>query len=451
MYIKSVHIKNIRSIQELTIDFSKNSPDLAGWHVLIGENGSGKTTILRCMALGLLGNGDINSLRIVADSYSKISSDSDEILMTISKDRAFDRFIGASNLAKRGENVDEDAMRAFFEKNEALDVEVGIIENTPTHLLQFVTWLERGSGTSKEYLASSYYSAEIEGFLAVGLGTFRRFSGGKEAWDDVYKTNPRAAALMSLFGEDVALTQIEPWLKTIYLEEFDSGKENFRLRSIKTLINDQGLLPEGIKLEKIDHNGIYFKDANGADISLHQLSDGYRSLLALVMELIRQLLRVYKENLVFGPILAGGKSIDLPGIVLIDEIDAHLHPSWQTEIGIHLMRLFPKIQFIVTTHSPLICRAAERGSIWKLPALGTGQVEEVTGIDKDRLVFGNVLDAYGTELFGSEPVKFKKNDEKRSRLGKLKMRSALGVITEEERAEKLKLEMTLATDDTPAI
>ena len=94
--------------------------------------------------------------------------------------------------------------------------------------------------------------------------------------------------------------------------------------------------------------------------------------------------------------------IDLPGVVLVDEIDAHLHPTWQLRIGENLLRYFPKVQFIVTTHSPLICHAAEKGSVWRLPVPGddssfTGRVR---GKELKRLIYGDILEAYDTELFG---------------------------------------------------
>src|SRR5438132_1106565 len=61
---------------------------------------------------------------------------------------------------------------------------------------------------------------------------------------------------------------------------------------------------------------------------------------------------------------------DFPGVVLIDEVDSHLHPEWQRQIGFWLKRHFPKMQFIVTTHSPLICQAADVKGLFHLPAPG---------------------------------------------------------------------------------
>ncbi len=138
----------------------------------------------------------------------------------------------------------------------------------------------------------------------------------------------------------------------------------------------------------------------------------------------------------------------MPGVVLIDEVDSHLHPSWQTRIGQWFTKFFPNIQFIVTTHSALICRACENSSIWRLASPGSDdRSEEITGIAKKRLIFGNVLDAYGTELFGKSPVRSDKSDEMLKRLGRLNMLSAFGKISEEEEKERIHLKGILSTDD----
>ena len=71
----------------------------------------------------------------------------------------------------------------------------------------------------------------------------------------------------------------------------------------------------------------------------------------------------------------------VPGVVIIDEIDAHLHVSWQRRIGSWLTSHFPNIQFIVTTHSPYICRSADLGALIRLPGVDE---EASPGIDVGR-------------------------------------------------------------------
>jgi predicted ATP-binding protein involved in virulence len=124
-------------------------------------------------------------------------------------------------------------------------------------------------------------------------------------------------------------------------------------------------------VEGVDSTGILLRDLSGRPIPLIDMSDGYRSSLAMLVDVYRHMVNVYGPN-----ILArhedGGVVVNRPGVVLIDEIDAHLHPAWQREIGFWLVQHFPLAQFIVTTHSPLICQAADQGRIYTCPSLGTG-------------------------------------------------------------------------------
>ncbi len=177
------------------------------------------------------------------------------------------------------------------------------------------------------------------------------------------------------------------------------------------------------------------------------MSDGYRSILSLTFELIRQMVRAYGHKAVFKNFQNGNFFIDLPGVILIDEIDAHLHPSWQAKIGHWFLKVFPNLQFIVTTHSPLICRASENGSIWRLRTPGSEYASaEVTGVEKQRLVFGDLLDAYGTELFGKNITQSQSGQERTERLAVLNRKSFRGKLSEKEQEEFESLKKITGSD-----
>jgi predicted ATP-binding protein involved in virulence len=84
---------------------------------------------------------------------------------------------------------------------------------------------------------------------------------------------------------------------------------------------------------------------NGEDLELSQLSDGYKTMIGLAIDLSRRM-------------AAGNPDMDnpleSPAIVLIDEVDLHLHPAWQQRVVSDLLRCFPNTQFILTTHSPIV-------------------------------------------------------------------------------------------------
>ena len=83
---------------------------------------------------------------------------------------------------------------------------------------------------------------------------------------------------------------------------------------------------------------------------LEQLSDGYRNLLALVLDFARRLAQAHPN---------WPNPLEAPGIMLIDEIDLHLHPTWQQRIVPNLHAIFPNTQLVIATHSPYVVTTVE--------------------------------------------------------------------------------------------
>ncbi|NJL59344.1 MAG: AAA family ATPase [Desulfobacteraceae bacterium] len=355
MYIKKLEIRNIRSVSHFEMTF----PKPAGWHVLIGDNGSGKTSIVRAIALGLIHSAEeIRALRLSLMTWIQKNQEAGYISLL------FERNIKSKVPVL---NKDDYSINITISKEIISGFEVGKIQINDTNIY--------------ENLNSGWFSA--------AFGPFRRFTGGDKEWSKVYHSAPRAAAHISIFGEDVALTESLEWLSDIKFKSFESNlAAKTTLESLIRFVNESGLLPHNVKLTDITSEGVFFKDGNGYDLDVTQLSDGFRSMLSMIFELIRQMIKTYSEQEVFKNISNGKMSIDIPGVVLIDEADTHLHPTWQTGIGQWFTKFFPNIQFIVTTHSPLICRACEKGSIWRLASPGSGETsEEITGIAKKKTDF----------------------------------------------------------------
>ena len=126
----------------------------------------------------------------------------------------------------------------------------------------------------------------------------------------------------------------------------------------------------------------------GDQVNLDQLSDGYRSMFALAVDLLRWLELLRPSN--------ACKLNEVNGVVLIDEIDAHLHPKWQREAGFLLTKLFPRIQFIVASHSPFVAMAAGEGALTLLERDG----HVMTGNQDVPYVRGWAIDQVLTQLFG---------------------------------------------------
>lgn len=422
MYIRKVVLDKIRNIDHLEMDF----PKAVGWHVLIGDNGAGKSTILRAIALAIIGPYESNALRLQLVNFLRRNHNEGSIELLVERDSELDRYTSNSRPLERP-----------FEAGVKIS-RVGDNGRSTAKIEPLKTYRH----------AQKYIWSGKEGWFATSFGPFRRFTGGNKDWDKVYYANPRAGAHLSVFGEDVALTESLEWLRELKYKELEQNKEaTFILNCLRTFINDGALLPHGSKIDDVSSEGVYLKDGNGHAIEITEMSDGFRSILSLTFELLRQMVLTYGAKQVFKDFEAGNYTISVPGVVIIDEIDAHLHPTWQARIGQWFTKYFPRVQFIVTTHSPIICRAAERGSVWRLAAPGSGtQAERVEGTALKRLIYGNILDAYSTELFGEGTTSSPDTTRMLEELARLNKKSITGQISDEERKRREELLSILPTE-----
>jgi hypothetical protein len=212
-------------------------------------------------------------------------------------------------------------------------------------------------------------------------------------------------------------------------------------------------LPHHAIIHAITNETVFVKDGNGHIVSLDQLGDGYRSALSITLELVRQMFALYGLPLMVGAMMDKGGIINAPGVVMIDEIDAHLHPSWQRDIGCWLTKHFPNVQFIVTTHSPLLCRAIVsdsgylQGSVWRLPTPGSDEkFRRIEGEELDALAYGDVLDAFGTELFGTHVTRSDVGFKKLGRLAELNRAALDRTLTAAEKTERKELRRIFNTE-----
>lgn len=420
MYITRVDLENVKSFEKLVWKAPKDQ--LAGWHVILGDNGSGKSTFLRAIALAFSGPTEAYALRQDWNTWIRHGAQQTSIQLEISHDPQYDYWTGTGRTAKGALTF---------------GIEIKKQAGSPPISIQPI---------ESSIVASRHVWGDNYGWFSAGFGPFRRFSGGNKDYEKLFYTNERLARHLSAFGEDVALTEAISWLRELRFKQLENKPEGKLLTHIVDFVNQPGFLPHNASLTTIDSEHVVFKDGNGVEISVQDLSDGYRSILSLTFELIRQMAFSYGTDGLFSP--DDPYRITAPGVVLIDEIDVHLHPSWQRRIGSWFRQCFPNVQFIVTTHSPLVCQAAEIGSIWNLPTPGTGEKgQRVEGAVLQRLLFGDILQAYGSGLFGIAD----RSDVAKEKLQKLtelnKKAHAKNISPEEEylRAE-IRSELGIAPD-----
>src|SRR5690606_136558 len=112
-------------------------------------------------------------------------------------------------------------------------------------------------------------------------------------------SNPKVAPHLTVFGEDVALTEALAWLHQLRVRELEGLSDPSVLVNLMRFINDSALLPHGTRLTKVTGTTVTFTDGAGCEIAAEQLSDGYRSILSLTFEMIRQLAQAYGEAVVW--------------------------------------------------------------------------------------------------------------------------------------------------------
>ncbi len=392
-YLQRVEIENIRSILSLHWEVTPGP----GWNVLLGDNGSGKTTFLRAVAYATIPRQERSALRRGMLFWMR----------------------------------DKEDDTAHFSVQLTLDGH----ESPP-----FQVWFNPAGGG---WLTGEPDTPEtLKRVFVAGFGPFRRFTGGDLEYEKQFAELPCVGRIISLFDERFSLAESLAWLKLLRFREATSdpraAESKMLLEALRALVNQGGLLPNGVQLDRITADYVIFKDGYGLEIPVDELSDGYRSILSLTFELIRQLAAHYGAAHVFN---ASSTAVIAPGIVLIDEIDAHLHPSWQRQIGFTLRKLFPNIQWVVATHSPLICQAAiaETDTIYHLPRPGTDEEpHRVTGSDLYRLVYGDMTEAFGTQAMG-DVERSEKAKALLHKLGLLNRKQVDVGLSEEEQEERRQL------------
>ncbi len=141
------------------------------------------------------------------------------------------------------------------------------------------------------------------------------------------------------------------WLQYLdYSEQKGDNKNSISLKKAKKIL--QHLLNREIDIE-ISPKEVIFKE-KGSKVSFEQLSSGYRSVITIICDLVARLSEKQKVEDIE----------DFRGVVLIDEVELHLHPKWQYSFIKKLRETFPKIQFIVTTHSPTVLLGASVDAIY---------------------------------------------------------------------------------------
>ena len=413
VHIRAVKIKNIRGFSELELDFDRGEGrSLAGWTVIAGRNGAGKTTLLRAIAMASVGPNNAMRLMESFRGWVRTEQTSGEISLVVQA--------GVSDL-----DFDKKSHRGTVYQT----------RHGKEHLDMMMTWQHDPKNRSEPTVGGQHSSNQPDPFQSIwynfshnnwfiaGYGPFRRTSGATSDADRLTSGPAKVSRLVTLFREDAALMEAVGWLQGVHTRALEQKNDAEAVKAGVLQLLGDGLLPEGTSVLDVDSDGLWVQQGD-LRLPLQELSDGYRVAAALVLDLVRLLLTTASpEN---APALIvehnGHPAIRSEGVVLIDEVDAHLHISWQKQIGFWLTEHFPNIQFIVTTHSPFICQAADPGGLFLLPGPGDASpARKLTGEEHWRIVNGSADDVALSPLFGLERVHSEAAERLREELAELEM------------------------------
>ena len=407
MYIDTIRLENIRGFRELKFSFDRGQGQYAGWTVLTGDNGSGKSTVLKAMALLLVGASTRFRLESRLNSY-----------------------------------------RSQGPKN-------GIVElhstNTGTTTITTLTIHTDGCTEVKREPIFSERTLEAPAVkFSCGYGPFRRVSGHTESASELMSAQ-QSRCFATLFSESASLAESANWLRELKYKSLENRpKEKKSLELVLEVIQDE-FLPNQITVDRVDSDGLWLKDRQGNLLSWADMSDAYRAALALLTDILRHMINAYSPDDLTGRDDEGRLFLKPAGVVLIDEIDAHLHPEWQREIGFWLKRHFPNIQFIVTSHSPLICQAADPNGLFVLPEPGSDEPARALTAEEYQEVISSRPDTIlRSAAFGLQNTRSPVAVAARSAFADLRTKQrAGGKLTQAEQVELERLRQYINPDEEP--
>jgi len=316
-YFLSLSLENVRCFgPKQTLDLSDGNGRPARWTVILGVNGTGKTTLLR----SLVG------------------------FELVSRPRDLPREDWGPRFFKY--------LDGFFERSEEQAfwvVKVAVSHSLaapPGSVLQFEFKMKKGS---VEYFHGASGDEGQPWCCAYGAG--RRMETFLPSGFP-YGSDPTE----SLFSEEADLRNPEEWLIRLDYAASKPSDSQDRQRTWLTQVKDLLLkiLPEVEDIRLTSSSGphpiprVEFKTPYGW-VPLRQLGYGYQTLIAWMTDLANRMVERYPDS---------PDPFAEPAVVAVDEIDLHLHPVWQRKLMDFLTERFPNTQFIVTAHSPLVAQAA---------------------------------------------------------------------------------------------
>jgi len=338
MKLERLSLAHCGGFEQIDIDFENDVTLIAG------VNGVGKSTLLRALAVVLSrAMPEFTPSRSMPIYFTDDDIHGDKSSLEVSARLQIDGQTLNAGVQRLRDSEEQGDRFMLLRQAETTGKDTDFVESLRARTL--TGDLEAGMKESRIALAKLKSSANPP--LAVYFTPKRQLPGRPRSLPPETKPfDPPKAYDRALHDREVELREFMHWFRT--QEKLGVDNEPRRLKvldTLRTVVSE--LVPEFTDLRVQESPRLGFVvDKRGQPFFLHQLSDGERGLLALVFDLTRRLAIANPES--ENPIAEG------VALVLIDEIELHLHPKWQRDVIKRLPSIFKSCQFVVTTHSPQV-------------------------------------------------------------------------------------------------
>lgn len=344
MKIKKINIENFHGFEKASFDLDDN------FTLFIGENATGKTSILDALAVAIggfiLGIDGIDSRNILDSEVRRMQIEQGKVIHLEKQYPVSIQAIGTC-----------DGIEISWERS--LNKEKGRTTRTKANKIIEVA-------KNKNDMVAKGEDCILPMFAYHGTGRLWAHIKDTEE-DDIFETGSRKLGYKNCLNPISNEKFFLKWFKKMTLTEIQDEIQIYQFRAVKKSIEafisniaiDNNKIGKSKITYNINSNELMITVENGKRLPFNLLSDGYRNIIGMVADIAFRMA-------VLNPQLEQDVTNETPGIVLIDEIDLHLHPEWQRKIVSDFKRVFPKIQFVASTHSPFIIQSLEKGELRNL-------------------------------------------------------------------------------------
>ena len=323
-YIKKIHVDKVRHLVDLDIDISPDSGEMRHL-ILTGKNGSGKTSLLEALRIYL------NSVSTSNDPYqTEKDLEADKSNLQYAKDTN-----AAENTIHDNEKRIESHIGIIEKAKAGLDLEFSLPQNT------IKAEFENGNFILSYFKAMrSFSSPEPKHIEKTNLEQYYSIQDNTSSIFLTYLLDLKITQALAVAKNDTKkVEEIEIWFNRLQ----DILRDIYDDPSLQIIFNE-------------DTFKFSLKVRNREPFDFNTASDGFSAMLDIIVDLM---MRMQQQNNRVTEFL-------MPGIVLIDEVENHLHLELQRRVLRILTTLFPNIQFIVSTHSPFVLNSIENATIYDL-------------------------------------------------------------------------------------